>query len=326
MDICYSCCENRKLTNEHVIPQALGGRLYAPIYCKVCNDQYGKEIDAELIKNLGYVGTALNIKRTSGSNRPYALTLEENDQKLTFDGRKITRKDPIVRIKKNGKTINSVDVRARNEGELNAILSSIRMKYELDEKLYYFPEIYPSPVDAATEFVLDNSLIRRCVSKIAYSLLCIKLPPELVMSKSFDDVRNYIRLGSSDHLATANYVHTSFMTDNIRPLHKIHICMNRKESLVIGFVCLFGMFRYSVLLSKSFNSLLSWPGLDHTIDPVTSNYIPGRSGFIAPQIDAVEVLSPKHNKILIEKELEKGLRIIKSYNENIDFLKVEAGK
>ena len=139
------------------------------------------------------------------------------------------------------------------------------------------------------------------------------------MSNSFDDVRNYIGLGSSDHLATANYVHTSFMTDNIRPLHKIHVGMNRKESLVIGFVCLFGIFRYSVLLSRSFNNPLFWPGLDHTIDPVTSNYIDGNPNFIAPQIGVVEVLSPKHseNLVAINKELEKGYRIIKSYNPNI---------
>jgi hypothetical protein len=30
---------------EHVIPQAIGGRLKARLYCKVCNEDFGDGLD-----------------------------------------------------------------------------------------------------------------------------------------------------------------------------------------------------------------------------------------------------------------------------------------
>ncbi|CAB5081495.1 hypothetical protein D3OALGB2SA_644 [Olavius algarvensis associated proteobacterium Delta 3] len=236
---CYSCCETKRLTEEHIIPQALGGRLSSWIYCKSCNDKFGNEIDAELIKNIGYFGTALNIKRIRGKNPPYDVTSIKKGTKLTFDGKEFKRKRPIVKIEKDGDTIKSVDVTAGTKSELHQICSDIKKKFKLSNNTNYFEEYHLGPTDTKKDFVFDNSAIRRCVSKVAYSLLCIKLPSDIVLSDSFDEVRNYIRFGTTGHLATANYVHTSFMTDNIRPLHKIHISMNRRKNLVIGFICFF---------------------------------------------------------------------------------------
>ena len=124
--ICYSCCETERLTEEHIIPQALGGKLSELIYCKGCNDQFGKEIDAELIKNIGFFGTALNIKRIRGNNQPYEVTSVKNGTKLAFSGEDFRRKKPIVKIKRDGETIKSVDVRARTKSELHQIGYGVR--------------------------------------------------------------------------------------------------------------------------------------------------------------------------------------------------------
>jgi len=321
--ICFSCCNNKRLSEEHVIPQALGGKLSAWIYCVDCNSQFGTEIDSELIKNIQFFGTALDIKRVRGKNQPYDVTLAKNGTKLTFDGREFKRKKPIVKIEKDGDKIKYVDVTARSEGELRKICSNIKKKYDLSDEIKSFEEKHPGPTDTVTEYEFDNEQIRRCVAKIAYSLLCVKLPSDQVLSNAFDEVRNYIRFGAKNHLSSANYVNTGFMTDGVRPLHKIHIRLNRRKNLVIGFVCLFGTFRYTTLLSRKFRSVLDWPGIDHTIDPVTSKFIEGNPSFRAPELDISDVISPKHSKQQVLRALAKGHEIISNYHSSHKFLKIE---
>jgi len=321
--ICFSCCNNKRLSEEHVIPQALGGKLSAWIYCVDCNSQFGAEIDSELIKNIQFFGTALDIKRVRGKNQPYDVALAKNGTKLTFDGREFKRKKPIVKIEKDGDKIKYVDVTARSEGELRKICSNIKKKYDLSDEIKSFEEKHPGPTDTVTEYEFDNEQIRRCVAKIAYSLLCVKLPSDQVLSNAFDEVRNYIRFGAKNHLSSANYVNTGFMTDGIRPLHKIHIRLNRRKNLVIGFVCLFGTFRYTTLLSREFRSALDWPGIDHTINPITSKFIEGNPSFRAPELDISDVISPKHSKQQVLRALAKGHEIISNYYSSHKFLKIE---
>ena len=321
--ICFSCCKSKRLTEEHIIPQALGGRLSACIYCKDCNDQFGKEIDRELLKRIGFFGTALGIKRARGKNQPYDVTSVKNGTKLTFDGKRFARKKPIVKIEKEGNKVKSVDIRARTEEELKNLSAKISKKYSLTDEIKPFAEYHPGPTETVAELVFDNPLIRRCVSKMAYSLVCTKLPSDVVLADSFDEIRNYIRFGSPTDLATANYAHTSFMTDDIRPLHKVHISLNRRKCLVIGFVSLFGTFRYTALLSRNLKSSLDWPGLDHTIDPVTSKFVIGNPNFRAPELGVDGVLFPKHSKKLVLGELEKGHKIIERYVKDHEFLRIE---
>lgn len=233
------------------------------------------------------------------------------------------RKKPIVKIEKEDNKVKSVDIRARTEEEVKYLSSKISKKYGLTDEIKYFEEHHPGPTDTITELVFDNPLIRRCVSKIAYSLVCTKLPSDIVLSDSFYEIRKYIRFGSLTDFATANYVHTSFMTDNIRPLHKVHISLNRRKCLVIGFVSLFGTFRYTALLSRAFKSSLDWAGLDYTVNPVTSKFVTGNPNFIAPELDVDEVLFPKHSKNLVLGELAKGHKIMESYVKDHEFLKIK---
>jgi hypothetical protein len=193
----------------------------------------------------------------------------------------------------------------------------------LDAEIKVIQEVHPGPKDIRTDSVIDNSLIRRAVSKIAYSLLCTKLPAEHVLSPSFDQIRTYIRMGSDDDLATANYRHTDFMTDGLRPLHKIHLSLNRNKNVIAGFVCLFGTFRYTALLSDSFKSTFEWPGLDYTFDPVTLKEIYGNPNFRSPLLDIDELLSPKQSKQLVLSGLAEGHLILDNYIERLEFLKLK---
>lgn len=320
--ICFSCLQKKTLSEEHVIPQALGGKLSEWIYCIDCNSTFGADIDAELIKSIQFYGTALGIKRTRGKNQPYDVSLAKDSTKLMFNGKEFKRKKPSVTIEKTGDKVSYVDVKARSESELKRIILNIKKKYDISDDIEYFEDKHPGPTDTITEFEFDNDKIRRCVAKIAYSLLCIRLPSAQVLSSAFDEVRNYIRFGTGDNLSSANYVHTGFMTDGIRPLHKIHICLNRRDNLVVGFVCFFGTFIYTTLLSREFRSALDWPGIDHTLDPVTSRVIEGNPSFRAPILTISDAISPKNKKQQVSNELAKGFEILSRYHDGHELLKI----
>jgi len=283
--LCFICKELQTLTLEHIIPQAVGGRLKARLYCKTCNDTFGHALDDEISRQFGWIGTLLNIKRERGDPQPYEVKELTSGTTLVFDGKNLKRKKPIVKVEsKDGRKLDLADITARSEKELKEICTSIQERYEISGEIKTFQDIHPGPTDAEEEITIDNVLLRRAVSKIAYGFLCTKLPKDIILSLPFDAIRAYIKNGKGQSLAHANFIHTKFMTDRVRPLHKIHIALNRREKLVVGFVSLFGIYRFTILLTEEFQSKIEWVGLDYTYDPVRGAEVTGKDNFRAPQL------------------------------------------
>ena len=162
--------------------------------------------------------------------------------------------------------------------------------------------------------------IRRAVSKIAYGFLCIKLSGDVILSLPFEAVREYIKNGKGSHRACANFIHTQFMTDHIRPLHKIHVALDKKEKTVVGYVSLFGIYRFTILLAENFESKLEWPDLDYTYDPVRLEEVVGNENFRAPRLTKEQILHPRQSKQFIQDELCKGYKVIDGYIHDFKFL------
>jgi uncharacterized protein YbaR (Trm112 family) len=318
---CYACVEPRPLTVEHIIPQAIGGKLTARLYCKECNETFGSDLDNEISKQFGWVGTLLNIKRERGKVQPYEVTDVKSGTKLLFDGKKLKRKEPIVKVvSKDGKKLDSADVTARTEEELKIICTSIQRRYDIADGIKTSQDESPGPTEAEHIMMIDNSLLRRAVSKIAYGFLCVKLPKDVILSSSFDDIRLYIKEPSNIELASANYRNTGFMTDNVRPIHKIHVTFNRGQGILIGFVSIFGIYRFTILLSEGLKSEVEWPDLDFTFDPVRQKEVFGNDNFRAPQLMKEDILRPKQSKELVLRELDKGYKAFESYSKIFSYL------
>ena len=308
---CYACAKPRPLTVEHIVPQAIGGKLKERLYCKECNETFGEALDHEISECFGWVGTILDIKRERGKVQPYEVTDVKSGTRLLCDGKEIKRKDPIVKVvSKDGKKLDFADVTARTEEELKARCASIQRRYDVPGGIKIFQDQNPGPTDTERIVVIDNSLLRRAVSKIAYGFLCIKLPRNVVLSSSFDAVRLYISESNDMNLASANYRNTGFMTDYVRPIHKIHITFNRGQGILIGFVSIFGIFRFTILLSEGFKSGLEWPDFDYTFDPVRQREVLGNENFRAPRLAKKDILRPKQSKELVQIELGKGYKAL----------------
>lgn len=323
LNTCFSCLQPSLLTREHLIPQALGGRLKRNLYCASCNNEFGNSIDAELVKTFGRWATMLQLSRDRGSNRSFVVKEVGTGLALLFDGEKLSRKDPIVRVTKDkGKSV-EVDVTARSAKELEEIMKSLRSKYKLSSDGKTFQTGRQGPVDTTYEIVIDTVLIRRAVTKMAYGLLCDKIPGSDVLSPAFDEVRAYVRGRKQQDMASANFIHTNWTCDYVRPLHRIHISMNRGDGLVYGFITIFGSFRFTVLLSNSYRGYLDWSPIDYTFDPVTRRLIEGRPNFIAPTLTEAQILRPKQSKQWVRHELIKANKMLEGYLEGYTFLDVE---
>lgn len=311
---------------EHIIPQAIGGKLKARLYCKACNDSFGEVLDDELSKQFGWIGTLLNIKLERSKVRPYEVKDLKTGTKLLFDGKSLKRKTPVVKIgPKDSKKLNFVDVTARSEQELKRICSSIQKRYDVPGGIETFQDVYPGPTDTERVIMINNALLRRAVSKIAYGFTCTKLPESVIFSSVFEAIRQYIKTSDGPTLACANFLHTQFMTDRVRPLHKIHIALNRSQELLVGYVSLFGIYRFTVLLTEGFKSKLEWPDLDYTFDPVRQKQVFGNDNFRAPQLTKENILHPRQSKALVTIDLDRGHKVIESYVKSPRFLGGEFG-
>jgi hypothetical protein len=320
-DFCFACKSSRRLTVEHIIPQALGGRLKARLYCTRCNQTFGHTLDHEISNQFGAIGTLLKIKRERGKAQPYEVKDLSSGTMLVLGETGLERKRPIVKVESlDGTKLDFADITARSQEELERICTSIENKYKLSRKIEMFQETMPGPLNLIHETTLDNKLLRRAVSKIAYGFLCTKIPRFKVFSSDLEAIRAYVMDGKDLDLACANFVNTRFMTDYARPLHKIHIALNRDEQILVGYVSLFGIFRFTVLLSDGIASCVEWPGLDYTFDPVLLREICGNDRFRAPHVTRGDILHPKQSRALVLDELKKGHKVIESYVENYRFL------
>lgn len=323
---CYLCTEPRSLTLEHIIPQAIGGKLKARLYCKACNNTLGETLDGEISEQFGWVGTLLNIKLERSKARPYEVEDLKTGSKLLYDGKSLKRKTPVVKVvSKDGKKLDFADVTARSEQELKRICSSIQKRYDVPGGMETFQDVHPGPTDTEHVMMIDNALLRRAVSKIVYGFMCTKLPESIILSPSFEMIRRYIKIPDGPALACANFRHTGFMTDHVRPIHKIHVALNRDQGLLVGYVSLFGIYRFTVLLSEGFRSELEWPGLDYTFDPVRRKQIVGNDNFRVPKLTKENILHPKQSKKLVQSELVKGYKVIDGYVNDVRFLGGEFG-
>jgi len=283
-------------------------------------------LDEILSINYGKIGTLLNIKRERGEPQPFDVVETSTQTPLVFTGKGLSRKKPTVIIKsKDGKNLEFADVTARTQKELERIKASLKGRYEISESAEQktFQENRSGPIDANFKIIIDNKSIRRAISKIAYSFLCTKIPKDQILSSTFEDVRNYIKDGTGSDLACANFIHTKFMTDYSRPLHKIHVALNRGKLMVIGFVMLFGIYRFSILLSDTLVSHLDWPGLDYTFDPVLSQNVCGNERFMVPAFIKDNILRPKQSKKFVFDELNIGFKMLENYVDKFEFVRSE---
>jgi len=314
---CYLCGEEKPLTNEHIIPQFLGGFLGAPIYCSDCNNSTGLGVDSALAGSFARYATLLDVKRERGTNQPFTLKDDISGIELEFCDGQFRRKVTEVTGLEAGADGDSSGIRvsAKSMRELESITSGISKKHGLGDDSFELEVVQLDAPIGEGDLLLSSEEIYRAVAKIAYGFACLKLPSSTVFSSPFDAIRGYIRGEDRPKCVSLNYESTDFMTDNHRPLNKVHLAFNRIEGIVIGYVAIFGAFRYTVLVAEHLISNLEWPAVDHTSDPIRKVEVPCPSCFVAPRITREKVVNPRYTEESLIGALNLGLNVVGEHSK-----------
>lgn len=100
MPKCYLCQKEltkNNSTKEHIIPNALGGRLAAKILCKACNSKFGHSCDVNLANSLKWFSYLANHPRSHGKVQPVEVLLD--GQKVrALPGFKFAPKQEVFKI------------------------------------------------------------------------------------------------------------------------------------------------------------------------------------------------------------------------------------
>ena len=236
--------------NEHIIPNALGGRLKSSsLDCIKCNSEFGEDCDNALAKDMNPLANILGIERERGEPQPIEGLMQGKKVRLDAEGKPEFGK-PEHEVKKDGNST-QIRVKARSMDEARRMIEGLARKYPInvDEAMkaaQLQQEYLPEPIEFKFAHGGDDTF--RAVAKMAYLYLKLALP-----ARALDREAELIE----SIKGTRENRSVSFLTGEriVDPapgqvLHSIVIKSYPAERLLVAYVELFSVFTFVVLLSE----------------------------------------------------------------------------
>lgn len=258
MPTCYVCdCEitENNTYREHIILNALGGKLVSPsIICATCAEKFNS-IDTSLSKQLNFAGLLLDIKRDRYKNPSIEVEQDITGKKFLLKaGGKPFPVRPIIKKDKD-KDNENIHIQAKDEDEMRTVLNGLKRKHswiqdieEIINKANRSQEYLDQPVTINIQ--LDNTIFRAICKMIIsfYMQNCgnrkniLHLLPYILGESQVNCVFYYY----PDRRLTTN-------NDSFKILHQLFIKGNSTEKIIYGYVELFSTFKFLVILSDDYN-------------------------------------------------------------------------
>lgn len=269
--ICNSSFQNVQNSNEHIIPNALGGRKKIKGFiCVDCNNKTGMEWDAELIKQLEPMSLYLRIKRERGETKSQIFNTSSGGTiRLKNDGTMEYPKPLINEDTKSGTIYASL----RTKKEAKQLIEGYKRKgYKIqnEEQILNSIEIKQSYLNESVNFNISiggekagRSIVKSLLAfaiannvKLDNCMLAIKYLKEQNIEACFGywNNRDFIR-----------------NREKGMPIHCVAIRGIKKESLLLGYIEFFGIWKMVSCISDSYD------GEDfsssYAINPVDGNEV-----------------------------------------------------
>lgn len=258
MKRCYACSVNparEARSQEHVIPNALGGRWKTRLLCKECNQLFGHTIDAQLDKEFRIWMNLLSLSREYGDVQPVDVFAEGHGKlKLAADGF-LRPQHPTVDEEHVGNQVN-ISIQARSKEEVLKIAQQImrKSKRKYGDKVGTLMPITETVEDVKPEFgvrsVGSSSETFRAVAKIAVNAY-------LAWGGDQDNVNDTVAYIRGD--TKAELTRWYFDIDPVRHrkqysvTHVIAVRGDPDIGALWAYVELFRAFRFAVQLCRSYD-------------------------------------------------------------------------
>lgn len=235
---------------EHIIPNAIGGRLKSSnLDCLKCNSEFGEDCDRALAKDMNPLANILGIERDRGEPQPIEGLMQGKKVRLDAEG-KPEMAEPAHEVKTDGNTT-KISVKARSMDEARRMIEGLARKHPInvDEAMKAArlqQEYLPEPIEFMFSHGGDATF--RAVAKIAYLFLRHKLPA-LAIDRETDLIES---IKGTRENRLVSFLPGDRIVEPVpgQVLHSIVIKSYPAERLLVAYVELFGVFTFVVLLSE----------------------------------------------------------------------------
>jgi len=260
---CIYCGPGKLGSKEHVVPQAIGGSYSSiGIICEKCNSYFGREVDPHITNwHLGLIARDwLDLEGYSGTVPGYEVKTE--DGKLLTVGRKGTLRPKwrdVVKREDSKSFYFSAGTPTEEEAH-QAIANTIARQTELAGSP---PNVTVNRVTATirrdwkpyeADVVYDYRKQGRAIAKMALHYLATQLERRFLLTRDFEPIMRFVRHGEHDlhprFCQPAIPLEMDEVTDCVQ--HSLILRCSRELRSAVCDVALFGVLRYSVVLSYSY--------------------------------------------------------------------------
>lgn len=255
--ICGQNFQNVQDSNEHIIPNAIGGRKKIKQFiCVDCNSKTGREWDAELAKQLEPMSLYLRIKRERGEIRSQIFSTSNGQTiRLKNDGTMEHSKPLIQEEYCEDTKRGTIHASLRSKKEAKQLIDGYKRKgYKIqnEEELLNSLETKQSYLN---EFINFNISIagNKAGRSIVKSLLAFAVDNDVSLDNCALAVK-YLR--EKDTEPCFGYWNNRDFIKNREigmPTHCLAIRGLKKQSLLVGYIEFFGTWKIVSCLSDSYN-------------------------------------------------------------------------
>ena len=254
---CFLCDKKSIGSNEHIIPDSLGGRLTTNDFiCRGCNNKYGSTWDSSLQLQLSEISAFFDIRSLKNNNEKIVSYSLENNSHLHYSYKykhftcadnswqRFLKKDYV----ENGKYSFSFSTKK----EANRFSKNLNKKFGDNVSLeanikesFRYPK---SDEGIILSLSIGGEKAGRSMVKTAaaYANYC-KIP-----SSNFSTVKDYLLGDSQPCFGWFNKYEVLSCREFDFPIHVLGIYANKKKGKLFGYIEYFGCWRILVVLNDSY--------------------------------------------------------------------------
>lgn len=270
---CIICREDKEdMSDEHVIPDSLGGYYHIFNVCKTCNSKMGEEIDSPLVNHklteLYRFAQEIEGKKGITPNPFSGIFMEEGSPEIKArvdvnpEGKLEVRYHPVIKLTEDAGVVQSIEIAvdSKDEGKIDEILKKIITRKGIPESAIVKGErrreIKTGGVGGRWE--IDILKFKIGLLKIAYEFAVDSIPDffldadaknisEILKNADYEGVKEYVKIGSGLQPEIfepfADYLDLSSK--------KHYLVLTHTESGLLCLVKLDNLFSIGVVLSKN---------------------------------------------------------------------------
>ncbi len=310
-----SPCE--ELTDEHIIPAALGADLVLHrASCQPCNNTLGSRGEAKLAKGLEWLRWSLGIEDREGDvpSAEHEANVDGVRVRFRVDPNGMAHFHPIFlgEALEGGRIVS----RFRFQTQEQALEAEANFRRRRPNGVWEQTKAERTIVEAKAEwpadFLIDPEVLR-AVAKMALAYGCLESGRGFAQRKELSDTLQFIRTGQFGDAHPCFLVRDPWLLDRLQiPVgnHVLILIHDGQQRAIFAFVVLLGLYCYYVLLASE-NAYPDW-FTARTFDPLQrTQFKPPNPWFPIPSI----------KDLVVRKGAESGIlrgvadRAVRRYND-----------